>query len=309
MIKLTKRNYLIALVLSLAAGGIYFASAGDEAKLADSSLVAIQGKTGSPGKSLQTDREGTEVQVLPSRAVSLNPAKRPVDIMERAVAAQKSSDPIEVYTALQLASECQGVLNMQEQFQLFAAGPGIKTLLGGQYSESRRKAVEALLGRCGKFIQAGKVFTSRLVVALKGRGKQLSEDFVTAPKDEVEVGRRGLKMIQSGEPVVADIGLASILPAVKIVAVESDSRTAHIVSLAMLGAVCDFGVDCSSGGVKMATMCALSGICETDWTEFLLADLSESEKPQFYRAKEQYVNWLKTLDAEGSGKLEFKPNT
>ncbi len=220
--------------------------------------------------------------------------RRPLpDDFSHAVLAAKSADPVLVLHWLERTKECLGFSALQDDLLVFIGG-GISDIKG-PLSDARRVAIDALVLHCSSFVRVGKSTALGLHQALTDRAMEIASEWIGGI-DKAALFASSLKLLRSRYAALIEAGMDRLLQSVDLEVAASDE---DVALLAMLGAACDFGVDCSSQGHKMIKMCALNGVCESDWTTYLTSTLNAEARTRFAHVKKQYVEWLRLRLAGG----------
>lgn len=223
------------------------------------------------------------------------------DAFDQAAAASRSSDPVRIYSWLEKTRECLGLSAVQDDLLVFVAG-GVSNITG-ERSEQRRIAVETLVRSCSDFSRAGKPKVSALHGMLSARASEIAPDWA-AVSNNAALFASAVKYLKSRDASLVDVGVDRLLRSVEL---DVSEQYEDVALLAMLGAVCDLGADCSSRGQKMVKLCALSGVCEGDWTTHLTSQLDSQGRARFAAIRRQYLEWIQLrLQSENVTGSTFK---
>lgn len=223
------------------------------------------------------------------------------DAFDQATAASRSSDPVRVYSWLEKTRECLGLSAVQDDLLVFVAG-GASNIMG-ERSEQRRLAVETLVGSCFDFSRAGKPKVAALHGMLLARASEIAPDW-GGGSNNAALFASAIKYLKTREGSLVDVGVDRLLRSVQV---DVSEQYEDVALLAMLGAACDLGADCSSRGQRMVKLCALSGVCEGDWTTHLTSQLDGQGRAKFTEIRRQYLEWLQLrLKSDGVGGSTFK---
>lgn len=209
------------------------------------------------------------------------------DAVDQAEAASRSTDPVRIYSWLEKTRECLGLLAIQDDLLVFVAG-GVSKITG-ERSEQRRIAIDGLVLSCSDFARAGRPKVAALHGMLLARATEVAPEWA-GTSSELSLFLSAVKYLKSRDPALVDAAVDRLLRSVEL---EVSQQYEDIALLAMLGASCDLGVDCSSRGLRMVKLCALSGVCEGDWTAHLTSQLDAEGRARFTEIRRQYVEWLR----------------
>lgn len=227
------------------------------------------------------------------------------DLWKLANDALKRSDSPGVYEGFVAAKECNGVVQMQDEFANFASGGN--SLLAGALTPERQLGIQRLFRLCEGFIKAGKTESRQLMKALGEYAAQLTQ---IAPSQRPDIRNRpaewaaATKAVFSNSLTAAEEAIPTLIGyRTQSLGTPQGEREQVLVAFGGFLAMCDMGKDCSSQGYSASLSCAMSGSCGDLWDHWE-NDFSESERLAIgkYRA-----TWREAIERQDLTLLDMHP--
>jgi hypothetical protein len=240
-------------------------------------------------KTTTTNASSVSAESLPPVAFTFNKSANLWDLATRAAVSSDKRMQLEGLFALR---ECSGLLKIQHDLK--------EKIQAVEINRAKMdEALDELVSRCKGFAMADKRNIDAVSRVLEEYALN-NPAFEVIKKEKIEAADV-LKVLDLGGSVATQIAMSALLKTDEIWTAMSAQNPAELrrinsIGLAIMGAGCDLGRDCSSDSFSSLLDCAITGVCDGDIYDKRHEAISEADWAVILKKRNIIVESLKSKD-------------